>query len=76
VAAITEFLMGLSYAGYFDIGHTRRPVEEFDAAEHQNPANISGSKDGWEARGVYVNNFVFVRRVRERQARYKGPARQ
>jgi hypothetical protein len=32
----------------------------FRRAEHQHPANIGGWKDGWEARGVYVNNFVFV----------------
>jgi hypothetical protein len=36
------------------------PSKNFDAAEHQHPANIGGWKDGWEARGVYVNNFVFV----------------
>ena len=59
VAAITEFLSGLGYAGYFDIEGTRRPVEEFDAAQHQNPANIGGREDGWALRGVYVNNFVF-----------------
>jgi hypothetical protein len=53
-------LTGLPYKGYFDIGDGRRAVEEFDAARHQNPANIGGREDGWAARGVYVNNFVFV----------------
>lgn len=60
VAEITELLTGLGYAGYFEIGEARLPVEEFDAAEHQNPANIGGREDGWAAHGVYVNNFVFV----------------
>jgi FkbM family methyltransferase len=60
VAAITELLTGLGYEGYFDAGDGRRPVEEFDAARHQDPANIGGREDGWAARGVYVNNFVFV----------------
>ncbi|OBG42621.1 methyltransferase [Mycobacterium alsense] len=60
VAAITELLTGLGYEGYFDGVDGRRPVEEFDAARHQNPANIGGRADGWAARGVYVNNFVFV----------------
>lgn len=41
-------------------GAGRRPVEEFDAATHQDPANIGGIQDGWAARGGYVNNFVFV----------------
>jgi FkbM family methyltransferase len=60
VAAITEFLGGLGYRGYFDVDGTRRPVPEFDATEHQNPANIGGREDGWALRGVYVNNFVFL----------------
>jgi FkbM family methyltransferase len=60
VAAITELLTGLGYHGYFEIGDDRRPVAEFDAAKHQNPANIGGREDGWAARGVYVNNFVFL----------------
>jgi FkbM family methyltransferase len=60
VAAITELLTGLGYQGYFDGGDGRRPVEEFDAATHQDPANIGGREHGWAAQGVYVNNFVFV----------------
>jgi hypothetical protein len=60
VAAITELLTGLGCEGYFDIGDGRRPVEEFDAARHQDPANIGGREDGWAASGAYVNNFVFV----------------
>ena len=60
VASITEFLTGLGYTGYFDIDGVRRPVEEFDAAEHQNPDNIGGWQDGWQTRGVYVNNFAFL----------------
>jgi hypothetical protein len=60
VAAITELLTGLGYEGYFDVGDGRRPVEEFDAARHQDLSNIGGREDGWAARGVYVNNFVFV----------------
>lgn len=60
VAAVTEFLAGLGYSGYFGVGGSRLPVEEFDAAKHQNPANIGGREDGWAKRGVYVNNFVFL----------------
>ncbi|OSC40976.1 FkbM family methyltransferase [Mycobacterium decipiens] len=64
VAALTEYLTGLGYAGSFSLGSDpdadRRPIEEFDAARHQNPANIGGRAAGWAARGVYVNNFVFL----------------
>jgi FkbM family methyltransferase len=60
VAAITDLLTGLGYQGYFDDGEGRRPVQQFDAARHQDPANIGGHEDGWAARGVYVNNFAFL----------------
>jgi FkbM family methyltransferase len=60
VASITEFLADLGYTGYFEVDGVRHPVEEFDAAEHQNPDNIGGWQDGWQTRGVYVNNFVFL----------------
>jgi FkbM family methyltransferase len=56
VTAITEFLTGLGYTGYFELDGARRPLEEFDLTEHQNPANI----DGFPTRRVYVNNFVFL----------------
>lgn len=60
VAAIAELLTGLGYAGYFDIDGVRRAVDEFDPAEHQNPANIGDRQDDWQTHGVYVNNFVFL----------------
>jgi FkbM family methyltransferase len=60
VAATNEFLAGLGYTGYFDVDGIRRPIDEFDPAKHQNPANIGGWKDGWATSGVYVNNFVFL----------------
>lgn len=60
VAAVTEFLTDLGYTGYFLLDNVREPIEQFDPAQHQNPANIAGWKDGWAVRGVYINNFVFV----------------
>lgn len=60
VGAITELLNGLNYQGYFDIGDIRLPIEKFDAAAHQNPANIGDRKDNWASDGMYINNFVFV----------------
>ncbi|OBI43805.1 methyltransferase [Mycobacterium kyorinense] len=60
VPAIAEFLAGLGYRGYFDLDDVRRSVEDFDPEQHQNPANIGTREDGWAARGVYVNNFVFL----------------
>ncbi|WIM85725.1 FkbM family methyltransferase [Candidatus Mycobacterium wuenschmannii] len=60
VAAITEFLSGLGYAGHFTVAGNRLPIIEFDAALHQDPANIASWKDGWATRGTYVNNFVFA----------------
>lgn len=60
VADITALLTGFGYAGYFELGDARLPVEEFDPTRHQNPANIGGPDDLWAVHGVYVNNFVFV----------------
>ncbi|WP_156297862.1 FkbM family methyltransferase [Mycobacterium paragordonae] len=59
VADITALLSGLGFRGHFWLDDQRRPIEEFDAATHQNPDNISGAEDDWAPRGVYVNNFVF-----------------
>ncbi|OBI90750.1 FkbM family methyltransferase [Mycobacterium asiaticum] len=59
VADITELLSGLGFRGHFTLDGQRRPIEEFDAAAHQNSANIGGAEDDWAATGVYVNNFVF-----------------
>ncbi|QLL06569.1 FkbM family methyltransferase [Mycobacterium vicinigordonae] len=60
VAEITRLLTSLGYRGHFTLDGEQRPIEEFDAAAHQNPANIGGAEDGWAPRGVYVNNFVFT----------------
>jgi hypothetical protein len=60
VAEITGLLTGLGYSGYFVDGGAQRPIEEFDAVRHQDPANIGGWKDGWSTQGTYVNNFVYV----------------
>ncbi|MHA7648546.1 FkbM family methyltransferase [Mycobacterium sp. ML4] len=59
VADITALLSGLGFRGYFMLHGQRRPIEEFDAAAHQNRANIGGADDDWAPRGVYINNFVF-----------------
>jgi len=56
VGAITELFTAFGYAGYFDIDDIRRPIEEFDVAEYQNPANVDRPKDGWAIPGVDVNN--------------------
>jgi hypothetical protein len=60
VGAITELLTGLGYTGYFDLDDVRRPIEEFDPAQHQNPANVGDRDNDWAPRGVYVHNFAFV----------------
>ncbi|BBY24824.1 FkbM family methyltransferase [Mycobacterium stomatepiae] len=59
VAEITRLMIGLGYAGFFDLDDARRPIEEFDPARHQNPANVGSRENGWAARGTYVNNFTF-----------------
>lgn len=60
VAEITALLTELGYQGHFTLDGVRHPIEEFDVARHQDPANIGGAEDDWAPRGVYVNNFVFL----------------
>jgi hypothetical protein len=60
VGAITELFIGLGYTGYFELDNVRRPIEEFDPAQHQNPANVGDRDNDWAPHGVYVNNFAFV----------------
>lgn len=63
VAEVTALLTGLGYTGYFIDGGARRPIEEFDADLHQDPAHIGSWQDGWTTRGVYINNFVYLPHV-------------
>jgi hypothetical protein len=60
VGAITELFIGLGYTGYFELDDVRRPIEEFDPAQHQNPANVGDRDNDWAPHGVYVDNFAFV----------------
>jgi FkbM family methyltransferase len=62
VAEITDLLTGLGYAGYFDLDGTRRPIEEFDLAHHQDAAVVDDRENGWVADSVYINNFAFLPR--------------
>ncbi|WP_118915601.1 FkbM family methyltransferase [Mycobacterium shigaense] len=59
VGELARLLAELGYAGYFDLDDERRPIAEFDPAQHQDPANAGRREDDWVARGVYVNNFAF-----------------
>ena len=60
VADITTFLRQLGYSGFFLLDGTLCPLDRFDPALHQDARNIGGWKQGWERRGTYVNNFLFV----------------
>jgi FkbM family methyltransferase len=50
------------YEGLFLLGDKLVSVDRFSAGLHQDPENISGWKDGWQRRGTYVNNFIFIPR--------------
>jgi FkbM family methyltransferase len=60
VADVMEFFAPLKYSGFFlHKGHLH-PLGEFNKALHQDCRNIGSWKSGWERRGIYINNFVFV----------------
>lgn len=60
VAEAAEWLAARGYAGYFELGDARLPIDKFDPARHQDPANAGGPENDWTPRGVYVNNFIFL----------------
>ncbi len=60
VRSVVQFLQGMDYAGRFLLNGKLVDVDDFDVQAHQDPSRIGGWRSGWERRGVYVNNFVFV----------------
>ena len=57
---VSAFLTSLGYEGFFILDGQVSPIAKFDPSVHQDPANIGSWKEGWERRGVYVNNFFFL----------------
>lgn len=67
VSDITEFLQGMGYAGLFLLDGQPHDIAEFDVKEHQNSDNIGSWRTGYERRGIYINNFLFVPQERSEQ---------
>ncbi|HXC39312.1 MAG TPA: FkbM family methyltransferase [Burkholderiales bacterium] len=57
VGAVSDFLEGLGYQGYFFRGQRLLPIRTFDAGLHQVIGNIRYDA-GTES--LYVNNFIFL----------------
>jgi hypothetical protein len=60
IGDVSAFLTYLGYEGFFILDGKVLPLAQFDKSVHQDPANIGSWKEGWERRGVYVNNFFFL----------------
>ena len=60
VADIAAFFRQLGYTGLYLLDGNMCSLDTFDEASHQNARNIGSWKQGWERRGTYVNNFLFV----------------
>jgi FkbM family methyltransferase len=60
LADVSAFLSDLGYDGFFVMDGEVLPLAQFDPSVLQDPNNVGGWKDGWERRGVYVNNFFFL----------------
>jgi FkbM family methyltransferase len=60
VRDVTQFLQALGYCGYFLLKQCLMPIHEFSLSVHQNSDNVGGWKSGWEKRGIYINNFIFI----------------
>lgn len=62
VTRIADWFRGLGYRGYFIYQHTVLPIEKFDAAAMQNPANypdLTAGLDKRERFGTFIYNFLF-----------------
>jgi FkbM family methyltransferase len=62
VRRVTEFLAGLGYQGYFIYQRQLLPVDRFDPAIMQNPADYPDLKAGLDKRerfGRYIYNLLF-----------------
>ena len=64
VASIQSFLAELGYTGFFVVDRGVAPITRFEAAIHQNPANIGGWKSNYVRSGLYINNFIYVEQSR------------
>jgi FkbM family methyltransferase len=60
VGELSDHLKALGYAGFFRCDGSVLQIDTFDAATHQDTKNIGGWRSGWERKGLYINNFVFV----------------
>jgi len=61
VGDVSTLLTGFGYEGFFVLDGAVISLSRFDKSVHQDPANAAGWKEGWKCRGVYVNNFFFLR---------------
>jgi FkbM family methyltransferase len=60
VRELSEHLKALGYAGLYRSNGSVFVIDCFDPVVHQNEKNIGGWRSGWERKGLYINNFVFV----------------
>jgi Methyltransferase FkbM domain len=58
VDQVRHFFSDRGFEGFFLLGRHLVPIQEFDLAVHQDPANIVMSEVAFD--GVYVNNFIFA----------------
>ncbi|WP_231615781.1 FkbM family methyltransferase [Novipirellula artificiosorum] len=59
---LKNLLHELDYEGFFLLDGQLHSIDKFSVEEHQDDRNIGSWKSGWERRGVYINNFLFIPR--------------
>lgn len=57
---VPAFLKTFGYSAYFIHEGKLKPMNEFNVSIHQDSRNIGTYLDGYQRKGVYINNFVFV----------------
>lgn len=60
VADVPAFLKQFGYETFFVLDGKILPIREFNKAIHQDSKNIGTYQDGYQRKGVYINNFIFI----------------
>jgi FkbM family methyltransferase len=58
--SVLHFMKQFDYSCYFIHENQLKPIEVFELSKFQDCKNIGNHLNGYERKGVYINNFIFV----------------
>ncbi|MCX2742206.1 FkbM family methyltransferase [Pontibacter anaerobius] len=57
---VSNFLAVLGYSGFFLFDGKVTPLSKFNCKVHQDSKNVGNWRDGYQKKGMYINNFAFI----------------